>query len=389
MVWEQYELLRTADYSFGSSVEKKAVTVFTGMLERGDDVIMPATRDGKGWRCQFYYKDWQGVSHKKNKRGFKTKAEAEAWERDFRQRAKFRPEIRFDNFVEIYFQDMENRLRETTIESKRYMFDTKILPYFKDKNISDITAADIRAWQNTLIKENFAPTYLKTINNQMSALFNYACRYYDLESNPCRKAGSIGKSKADDMDFWTKEEFDQFLTAFEKKPEAYMAFKLLFWTGMRIGEMLALTFEDVNLEERVISITKNLVRVKGEDKIHPPKTPKGVREITIPPFLAEDLREYFSRQYGIMPNERIFRFTKSFMEHQIVRGAKESGVKRIRLHDIRHSHASMLVAMGFQPLEIKDRLGHEKIETTLNTYSHLYPNKQMELADRLEIMNQE
>lgn len=77
------------------------------------------------------------------------------------------------------------------------------------------------------------------------------------------------------------------------------------------------------------------------------------------------------------------------MEHQIVRGAKESGVKRIRLHDIRHSHASMLVAMGFQTLEIKDRLGHEKIETTLNTYSHLYPNKQMELADRLEIMNQE
>ena len=104
----------------------------------------------------------------------------------------------------------------------------------------------------------------------------------------------------------------------------------------------------------MISITKNLVRVKGEDKIHPPKTPKGVRKITIPPFLAEDLREYFSKQYGIMPNERIFCFTKSFMEHQIIRGAKESGVKRIRLHDIRHSHASMLVAMGFQPLEIKD-----------------------------------
>jgi integrase len=326
-----------AGIQFCQFMEKRNVTVLWACW-RGDDVYMPATRDGKGWRCQFYYKDRQGIRHKKNKRGFKTKAEADAWERDFRQRAKFRPEIRFDNFVEIYFQDMENRLRETTIESKRYMFDTKILPYFKDKSISDITAADIRAWQNTLIKENFAPTYLKTINNQMSALFNYACRYYDLESNPCRKAGSIGKSKADDMDFWTKEEFDQFLTAFEKKLEAYMAFKLLFWTGMRIGEMLALTFEDVNLEERVISITKNLVRVKGEDKIHPPKTSKGVREITIPPFLAEDLREYFSRQYGLMPNERIFRFTKSFMEHQIVRGAKESGVKRIRLHDIRHPY---------------------------------------------------
>ena len=90
-----------------------------------------------------------------------------------------------------------------------------------------------------------------------------------------------------------------------------------------------------------------------------------------------------------MPNERIFRFTKSYMEHEMVRGIKASGVQRIRLHDLRHSHASLLVEMGFQLLEIAERLGHEKIETTLNTYSHLYPNKQMQLADRLELENQE
>lgn len=88
-----------------------------------------------------------------------------------------------------------------------------------------------------------------------------------------------------------------------------------------------------------------------------------------------------------MPNERMFRFTKSYMEHEIVRGIKETGVKRIRLHDLRHSHASLLVELGFQPLAIAERLGHEKIETTLNTYSHLYPNKQAELADRLELEN--
>ena len=93
--------------------------------------------------------------------------------------------------------------------------------------------------------------------------------------------------------------------------------------------------------------------------------------------------------YGIMPNERMFRFTKSYMEHEIVRGIKETGVKRIRIHDLRHSHASLLVELGFQPLAIAERLGHEKIETTLNTYSHLYPNKQAELADRLELENEE
>ena len=90
-----------------------------------------------------------------------------------------------------------------------------------------------------------------------------------------------------------------------------------------------------------------------------------------------------------MPNERMFRFTKSYMGHEIVRGIKETGVKRIRIHDLRHSHASLLVELGFQPLAIAERLGHEKIETTLNTYSHLYPNKQAELADRLELENEE
>ena len=112
-------------------------------------------------------------------------------------------------------------------------------------------------------------------------------------------------------------------------------------------------------------------------------------KVTIPPFLAEELKEYCSHLYGIMPNERMFRFTKSYMEHEIVRGIKETGVKRIRLHDLRHSHASLLVELGFQPLAIAERLGHEKIETTLNTYSHLYPNKQAELADRLELENGE
>ena len=185
---------------------------------------MPATRDGKAWRSQFYYEDWQGIRHKKNKRGFKTKAEAEEWERNFRQQQRKDLDINFENFVEIYFADMENRLRESTIKNKRYVFDLKVTPYFKKKKMCEIKTADIRAWQNELIKQGYAQTYLKSINNQLAALFNYAVRYYDLKDNPCRKAGSIGKSKADDMEFWTKQEFKQFLPSMDKKPEAKMAF---------------------------------------------------------------------------------------------------------------------------------------------------------------------
>lgn len=114
---------------------------------------MPATRDGKLWRSQFYYKDWQGVRRKKNKRGFKTKGEADEWERNFLQQQQKNLDISFENFVEIYFADMENRLRESTIINKRYVFDLKVTPYFKHKKMCEIQTSDIRAWQNELIKK--------------------------------------------------------------------------------------------------------------------------------------------------------------------------------------------------------------------------------------------
>lgn len=224
---------------------------------------MPATRDGKTWRCQFYYEDWQGVRHKKNKRGFKTKAEAEEWERNFRQQQRKDLDINFENFVEIYFADVENRLRESTIKNKRYVFDLKVTPYFKKKKMCEIKTSDIRAWQNELIKQGYAPTYLKSINNQLAALFNYAVRYYDLNDNPCRKAGSIGKSKADDMEFWTKQEFKQFLSSMDKKPEARMAFMLLYWTGMRIGD----DDDKIRLNQRKPSKYKGLSRFGPEKNL--------------------------------------------------------------------------------------------------------------------------
>ena len=233
---------------------------------------------------------------------------------------------------------MEHRLRENTMRTKKFIIDLKIIPYFKKKCMNEIKASDIRAWQNALIKKGYSETYLKTVNNQLSAIFNYAVQYYDLKDNPCRKAGSIGKSHAGEKEFWTKQEFKQFLVTVENKPETKMAFLLLYWTGMRIGELLALTYNDIDLEKRTISVNKSYQRIEGRDIITPPKTPKSKRIITIPPFLTEELKEYISHLYGIMADERMFRFTKSYMEHEIIRGIKASGVKRIRLHDIRHPY---------------------------------------------------
>ncbi len=347
---------------------------------------MKAEKDKKTgkWLIQYRYTDWQGKRRKSTKRGFATKREAEEWLRNFliTQKADF--DMKFEDFWKMNCADMETRLREHTMRTKKYIVELKILPYFGDKRVNDITAADIRQWQNELIKMGYSPTYLKTINNQLSAIFNYAVRYYDLKSNPCAKAGSMGKSKAEKMDFWTVEEFRKFIDSVMNKRLSYMAFMTLYWTGMRLGELLALNPKDVDLEKRTISITKSYQRLGKKDVITPPKTPKSKRVITIPEFLAADIKDYMDSLYDLQENDRLFPITKYYLEHEMQRGIKESGVKRIRVHDLRHSHASMLIELGFSPLEIANRLGHEKVETTLNTYAHLYPNKQTKLAERLD-----
>lgn len=347
---------------------------------------MKAEKDKKTgkWLIQYRYTDWQGKRRKSTKRGFATKREAEEWLRNFliTQKADF--DMKFEDFWKMYCADMETRLREHTMRTKKYIVELKILPYFGDKRVNDITAADIRQWQNELIKMGYSPTYLKTINNQLSAIFNYAVRYYDLKSNPCVKAGSMGKSKAEEMDFWTGEEFRKFIDSVMNKRLSYMAFMTLYWTGMRMGELLALNPKDIDLEKRTISITKSYQRLGKKDVITPPKTPKSKRVITIPEFLAADIKDYMDSLYDLQEDDRLFPITKYYLEHEMQRGIKESGVKRIRVHDLRHSHASMLIELGFSPLEIANRLGHEKVETTLNTYAHLYPNKQTKLAERLD-----
>lgn len=332
---------------------------------------------------QYRYKDWQGQVKKSTKRGFRTKRDAEIWLRTFLLRKSDDLDMRFSDFIELYREDMSVRLKENTMVTKNNILNTKILPYFGQMPVKDITVTKIRKWQDEMIQKGYTPTYLKTINNQLSAVFNYACCYYNLKENPCHKAGSMGKSRAGEMQYWTLEEFQEFEDCIIDKRLSWLAFRTLFWTGMRIGELLALTFGDVDLDRKMISITKSYQRLSGKDVITKPKTEKSIRKVTIPEFLAEDFRDFIEDIYDPAPENRIFPVTKHYLEHEMKRGIALSGVKKIRLHDIRHSHASMLINLGVSPKEIADRLGHERVETTLNTYAHMYPDKQNQIAVRL------
>lgn len=349
---------------------------------------MPVMKDEKTglWYCKFVYTDWTGKKRQKKKMGFRLQKEAKEYERQFLSKSSMSCDMRFRDFLELYMQDCKARFKPTTYANKEFLINSHVLPYFGDLPLNQITPVTVRNWQTMMISDptHYSPTYLKTIHNQVSAIFNYACKFYKLAENPARMCGSMGKKKADAMLFWTVDEFKLFIEAVKDKPLSALMFSVLFWTGMRSGELMALTLNDFDFKSNTVSINKNFARHNNEDLILEPKTPKSKRVITLPPALAEEIQDYASRLVHYDPDERLFAVNKSHITREMIRGCKNSGVKKIRVHDLRHSHASLLIELGYSPLLISERLGHENIETTLETYSHLYPNKQEQVAEKLQ-----
>ena len=149
------------------------------------------------------------------------------------------------------------------------------------------------------------------IHNQLSAIFNHAVRFYGLSENPAAKAGNMGKEKCGEVLVWTKDEYLQFIETLKEKPASYYAFETLYWCGLRLGEMLALTPADFDFEQKIIYVIKSFQRIKGVDVITPPKTEKGIRRVLMPDFYADKMKAYLE---SLQLNEhgRIFQFTKSY-----------------------------------------------------------------------------
>ena len=232
---------------------------------------MSVTRDkntGK-WMSQIRVKDWTGKEIHKKKRGFKTKKEALQWEQDFISQADGSLGMKFKDFVALYMKDADPRLRETTLANKHYLFNKKVLPYFGEMPINAIKPTDIRNWQNELINyrrpngRGYSPTYLRTINNQLTAAFNFAVKFYGLRENPCHKAGTMGKKNADEMLFWTNEEFEVFIEAMESRPVGYTVFMVMYYTGLRVGD----DDDKIRLNQRKPSKYKGLRRFGPEKNL--------------------------------------------------------------------------------------------------------------------------
>ena len=221
------------------------------------------------WYVSFHYNDWTGKNKRKLKRGFRTRKEALEYEQKFLLQQAINLDMRFEDFYKLYEEDLKPKLKLNTWRTKDVIFQKKLIPYFKDKKMNEISPADIIKWQNEMIKKRqadgkpYKPTYLKTMQSELSAIFNHAVRFYNLRENPVKKAGTIGKGKADEMDFWTKEEYLKFIECVKDKPISYYAFQILYWCGIREGD----DDDKIRLNQRKPSKYKGLSRFGPEKNL--------------------------------------------------------------------------------------------------------------------------
>lgn len=230
---------------------------------------MAIYKDGDKWRAVYRFTDWTGERKQTQKRGFKTKREAQAWEREQLNKAKADIDMTFESFIELYRTDLGARIKENTWETKDSIIDKKLIPYFGKKRMSEIQPKDVICWQNEMINhrdengEPFSPVYLKTLHNQLSAIFNHAVKFYELSQNPAAKVGNMGKAKNKEKEFWTKEEYLKFADEMMDKPISFYAFEMLYWTGIRLGD----DDDKIRLNQRKPSKYKGLSRFGPEKNL--------------------------------------------------------------------------------------------------------------------------
>jgi len=215
------------------------------------------------WYVSFRYVDWTGKKTQKLKRGFKIKKEALNYEKEFIRKTAADMKMEMNSFIQVYFEDKKNELKENSIRNKQHMMNKHIVPYFGTRKMNEITPAEIIQWQNTIREKGYSKTYERMIQNQLNALFNHAQKIYNLKENSCKKVKNMGKSDANKLEFWTKAEYDRFIVGIEPRSEDYLIFEILFWTGIREGD----DDDKIRLNQRKPSKYKGLSRFGPEKNL--------------------------------------------------------------------------------------------------------------------------
>lgn len=350
---------------------------------------MPVYKDKK--RGTWFYQ----ITHKGRKikrRGFKTKREAQHAESlmliELKEQSHNLDNLTFDDIYSHYFEYIKTEVKPQSYYNKHNLAELHILPYFTGRIVKDIKSIDIINWKTEMHNKGYSYNYLSKIYVNLSAILKFAVDHYGLPSNPCRSVGNFKRvnGRRNQINYWTLDEFNQFIEYVDDITYRTFFFTL-FYTGIRRGEGLALQWGDINLTNKTIDINKTYVEKTGSGwYIGSPKTPGSYRTILMPEILVEVLIEYWEwcKQFdGFNDSCYVFGFNRPLatttLANRFHKAIQLSGVKPIRIHDFRHSHASLLINNGASILVVAQRLGHDDVKMTLDTYSHMFPSKEAEI----------
>ncbi len=340
---------------------------------------MAVSKDSKTntWQVRLRYKGLDGQFSEKRKTGFKTKREALEYENDFKADNNESSEITLKAFIEnIFLPDKANRVKHSTWMNYKYLLNSEVIPILGNCKLSELTPKKVLQWQNLRQKEKNQKrdgirktSYLKEAYTVLKIVLNYAMKVANLESNAAIKAGfDVKGADSSEQKCWSEEQFKSFIS-FVTDPQEQVLFNLLMYGGFRVGEILAITPADFNNKKMAISITKTYTRRQKTDFVTSPKTTASIREVLIPDFVAKMLESYITSN-KIGRNERVFTMSRYAIRKSLNEHAKEANLEQIRIHDLRHSHISMLCAAGFtNPVEIGKRTGQNSARIVFR-YAH-------------------
>lgn len=329
-------------------------------------------KEKKYYEVSFYVKV-NGKRKQIHKRGFATVKAAKDFEREYLNKYNNSTEMTFKSLYELYIEHLSKRVKERYLKVKISIF-SNILPFFENCQLNEISPLIVSKWQNEMLGKELKNNYIRACNAQLKAIFNYADRFFNVK-NPMKKLEPICQSEKKELNIWSIDEFNTFYSSLKKSMHK-AAFMTLFWTGARVGEVLALTFGDVDFENSTININKSYWR----GKITTPKTKGSIRKIKIPSNLKEELENYTKNLYKIENKHRLFEVS-NFQLNIIL---SKSNLKKITVHDLRHSHASLLIGNGVNIVAVSKRIGHTNTSMTLNTYSHLLADSEDKLIEKIE-----
>lgn len=358
------------------------------------------TKDGKIWFFKTQYEDFDGTKKTKKSGRFSTKKEAEQAELEFKislHEHINQNEITFEEMIDLFLNFKKKRVRETTF----YNYGNKIpylKPLFKVK-LKDFNYTQFERWHDYLNNTNLATRTKNDIYKFLKSILNYATAWYEFnfaKVYPKMTNFNNPNELPPEQLCFTYEEFKQFINA-EEELRWKVIFEILYYCGLRRGEIRGLQWNNIDFERRTITINKQITDRCGSIKNYRfvvPKTQNSIRTLKMPKILTNDLKTYknelkkekgFNNNYFVA-GDALPIASSSLTDHKNYL-CNKADVKQIRLHDFRHSCASLLINKGANVQVVAKYLGHTKIEETLKTYAHLFLSSLdeiVEVIDRLD-----